>query len=370
MNSIKLLLILFFSFQAMSEVKDPVYDELEGLPLIDSLIRDGRLSQAETELKSINERTDAYHHSVGHLHMARENWAAARDSYRRATPTDRRDLWLARSYERLEAFNECVSAFENSGALWLNSEADSIRKAACEFKAGRIRAAWSTLTQAFDRYRSFSLQRERVSLALECGLSQEALELALGDNLLTSGEWLALAELFHLKKLDQEALILLEWARLRAPFDVDVNLSLAQVYFAKGMKLATVEAFHRASLTQPKYHYHLAEFHRQAGRHVQAQYHNILIPEKNEKFKAQLAQLIDRQHYPLIGAMEPLVLRSDLNRDDEVRYAMAYALSRQGEAGRSLFYLSRIQRPELLEKTAHLKRRILESLPATADKTL
>jgi ribosomal protein L22 len=362
--------MLTLGFPALATIKDPVYDEFEGPALVDSLIRDGKLNQAEAELKSISERTDAYYHSLGHLEMANENWEAARLSYQRASPSPQRELWLARSYDRLSDFANCTRAYENSAKLWLDSDSDAIRKAACEFRTQKVREAWMTLKLAYGRRESFPLHRERVALALECGLSQVALDLALQTKNVSSAQLLDMAELFHAKKFDRESLTLLEWARMRAPFDADVNLSIAQVYFGRGLKRATVEAFERAAITQPKYHYHLAEFHRQAGRRIQAQYHNILTPAKTEKLKTQLAQWIDRRQYPLIAAVEPLILRSDLVRDDEVRYALAYALSRQAESERSLTYLAKIQQPELLEKSLHLKKQILESKLGASDTRL
>jgi tetratricopeptide (TPR) repeat protein len=370
LNSIKLFLMLTLGFSALAEIKDSVYDEFEGLALVDSLIRDGKLNQAEAELRSISERTDAYYHSLGHLEMAKKNWQAARASYQRASPSPQRELWLARSHDRLNDFVSCTRAYENSAKLWLDSDNDAIRKAACEFQTRKLREAWMTLKLAYDRRGSFPVHRERVALALECGLSQAALDLTLQNQNVTSTQLLNIAELFHARKFDREALTLLEWARTRAPFDADVNLSIAQIYFGRGLKRATVEAFERVAITQPRYHYHLAEFHRQAGRRIQAQYHNILTPAKTEKLKTQLAQWIDRRQYPLIAAVEPLILRSDLVSDDEVRYALAYALSRQAESERSLAYLTKIQRPELLEKSLHLKKQILESKLDTSDKRL
>lgn len=366
MKFIWLLILFLFTVGATAAVKDPVYDEFEGLDLVEALIRDGRFELAETELKKARESVRRTR-LLGDLAYARQNFSSALLNYSRLPQTPEHSLLLARTSAQLKKDPECVSHFKDSESLWQGATSDVIFKASCEFRRSLYRAAHSTLTLGYRKHKGFSLQRERVSLLLEMALSQSALQAALerGSDT-TAAQTLALAELFHDKKMDREMLILLEWARTRFPFDVDVNLSLAKAYFGKGQLRVTAEAFERAARVDRKFAYHAAELRRQLGDKQTAAYWLPQIDDEKEKLRARLASYVDNGWYSLIASLDGLVASSPLNQDDEVRYAMGYALFRQGQTTKPLKYLSLIRSPHHIERAALLKKSIIECRASSA----
>jgi hypothetical protein len=200
-----------------------------------------------------------------------------------------------------------------------------------------------------------------VALQLDLNLVNQALKTSLSNNAQRSTtELLALAELFHNKKASLEALTLIELARARSPFDLDTNLSAAQVYFQRGDLRSTANAFARASIRDRSFAYHATEMHRQLRNFQTATYHAQFIPHAKERLKARMAMYVDGGKFPLIASLDSLISRSELKNDDEMRYALSYSLLRQGNFNRPLIHLNRIRGPEFLQKAALLKKAALD----------
>lgn len=360
MRILLLILTLTLILPVGAAVKDPIYDEFSGLDLVEALIRDGKHDLAETELKSITP-SERKTRISGDLAYARQKFDSAIELYNKLSASPQHSLLRARARAHLKSWADCVSQFKSTGLLWLANPSDVILKASCEFQTQRHSAALATLIEGGQKHSDFSLQRERVSLLLELTLSQAALTAALERSATASAsDILGLAELFHAKKLSRETLILLEWGRTRYPFDVDVNLSLAKAYFAKGELRATAEAFERAARVDRKFNYHAAELRRQLGDKQTAAYWLPQIEDDKEKLRSRLAFYVDNSWYALIASMDSLVALSPLNQDDEVRYAMSYSLFRQGQVTKPLKYLSQIRSPQFAERAALLKKELLE----------
>jgi tetratricopeptide (TPR) repeat protein len=272
-------------------------------------------------------------------------------------------LWIARNYFQMKDFDQCVSSYKSIAFNQHALESDFLAKAECEFKKKKYEEAWKTLWIARERYLSFAVERELIALQVAMGMSREALVRSL--NWLSQGEHLAthflnLSEIFQAKASTREALILLELGRVRHPLQVDLNLSLAQVHFQKGLLLAAEEAFSRAALSDGKYYYHTAELNRQTGRFERSLYFNGFIIDEKERLKQKIATYVDANRYSLIASMDSVIQRSELQKDDEIRYALAYSLVRVGIVEKPLYYLSQITKPELIEKTTVLRQALLD----------
>ncbi len=352
---------LWISLQVNGAIIDPVYDELEGLPLIEALIADQKLDLAQLELARFNRPTSAYWRALGNFNMAREKWDLALAHYSQMNPGPERELLMARSHFRLKKYDACRDNYQNSNNLWQSFVGDALQKAGCEQHSSDPRSAWDTLYQAKKIWGSPQVRQEMTALALNFGLSRAGLALVLeGATTATVGEFLNLAELFHHKKMAKEALMILELGRLRFPLDLDLNLTLAKLYFDQNMNLATADAFERATLVNLKYAFQTSELHRQQERKERTKYFSQMISTETEKLKSELAQDIQARRYPKIAAMEPLLLRSTLASDAETNYAMAYALAIQGEQKRSLKFLTRINNSNIYDKSIRLKKMILD----------
>lgn len=362
---------LILSIRAASAfVKDPIYDDLEGYDLISALINDGKLELAWGELKlSKNKSTDParYHLLLGRYHSAKSEWGKAIDNFSKAQKNpktkDNADLQSARAHFQVKKYSTCQSLYEKTSVEPLMLESDWILRAQCEFKNKASSAAWSTLTRARVKFASFAVEREWIELQMALQMKHMALTTSLdwlhGKSVMPS-QFMNLAEIFHAQGNLDEALTILEAGRAQNPMHVDMNLTLSQIYFQKGLLRSSAEGFARAAEKDGKYHYHAAELQRQLGNMELSRYQNIYITDPKEKLKQKIAAFVDAGNFPMIASLENIIQRSELSKDDEIRYALAYSLVREGQIDQPLQYLSQITKPELIEKTTVLRKTLLD----------
>jgi tetratricopeptide (TPR) repeat protein len=356
----KFIIVLIISIQALAAIKDPIYDNYEGLDLVEALIRDGNLKAAEEELNEAPTSNRKWL-VMGHLAFAAKKYPQAINNYLKATEDQSRNLSLARAYGRSQEWKDCRRFYLKAAQTWLSREEDIALKSTCEFRTEKWQETLTTLNSGYQKAPSFVLQREFVGLLLEMGLTRAALDTVFNLRTPSASESLSLAELFHNKKLIDDTLTVLEWTRTRFPFDLDTNLTLAKVYFGKGQLRTTAEAFERAARIDPRYAYHAAEIRRQLGDMQIAQYWITYVPDEKERLKARMALYVDGNRYPLIASMESVLASSPLQTDDEVKYALGYSLARLGGQERPLKYLAQIRSPHLIERSALLRKSILDS---------
>lgn len=372
MRTFLIYLLLFspgLSLAENSPASDPLYDEFEGVELAQALLRDGKPDAAKAVLAKISsgekETKAAQLGKIrGELSLLEGAPAAASTHFRDAlsatganTIRAELELGLARAYHRLDKASDCAAAAERAGALVFRREADLLMKASCERSAGENAAAWKTLREGRMLGRGFGPTLEHVRLLLSMKLMAEAHELIqahLVRGATTSSEALALAEALQEAGAKQEALLVLETARLRFPTDQDILLAIAPQYFAKGWKRATAEAFTLAAVRAPDYAEHAAETLRQAGSRQRSRYWNLYIPGEKERGRQKLALAVEASRWDLVASMDSLVKRTSLESDDEVSYALAFSLLRGGEKVRARSYLEKIRSPGLLGKVSAL----------------
>ncbi len=386
---IKLIFIFgFFLSDAKASVMDPFYDELEGYELVAALLRDQKLDLAESELKSERlkkSNPSRYHILLGQLYYAKGLWKKSISEFNLYPSDVTSKVYLGRNYFEVKDFKKCSQSYQqidkslyagldSSGSVStglipatdqkLMLESDFLKKANCEFKIKSYPDTFLTLSEGQNQFKSFVLYREKIAFKLKLGLIHEALVYALdqlaGNVYATPVQFLDIAELFHQQGHLEESLSVLEMGRSAYPTHMDLNLSLSQMYFQKSLLQASEEGFARASLTDGKYYYHTAELNRQIGRLQKAQYFNSYVQDDQQKLKQKIATYVDSNKFNLISSLKSVIQRSELNKDDEIKYALAYSLVKVGEVELPLKYLDSIRKPELLEKTKTLKNAVLE----------
>jgi hypothetical protein len=205
--------------------------------------------------------------------------------------------------------------------------------------------------------------REKIYFQLKLSLAHEALKGALNylaDQSSSAIQYLDIAEMFHQMSYTDQSVAVLEMGRVKYPTNLDLNLTLSQLYFQKNLLLAAEEGFTRSALTDGKYFYHSAELNRQLGQSERAQYFNGYVKDEKQKLKQKIATYVDSNKYNLISSLKSVIQRSELNQDDEIKYALAYSLIKVGEVEVPLKYLASIRKPELLEKTTTLQNAVLD----------
>lgn len=367
----KLLIVLFLiSFNSFAEVKDPSYDEFEGLDLIEILIRDGKLSLAEAEIAKIKSLDSRSYFLKGRLKISQEKWSEGLTALQSAekSVTDHGLKLSIVSYQavvlaQLEKWDSCAKKFSEVPRGMMLSESQAVTRAQCEKKSNDYDAAWRTLLASQERWGSFTVETEKVLFLLELKLKAEATSSLFSwfaSHPAMPSQYQNMAEIFLSQGESQAALEVIELGRMAYPLDVDINLAFAQFYFQKNNFLVSAEGFGSAALSDPKYFYHAAENYRQLQMFERSQYFNQFIFDPKGKLKQTMALYIDQAQYSKIASMENIIMRSELHKDDELRYALAYSMALNSDVESPLKYLATIQKPELLEKSTLLRKALLD----------
>ncbi len=373
-NEFKLILIVFlFCFDTQGSVKDPFYDEVEGYELVEALIRDQKFDVALSELKSERlkkSNPNRYHILLGQAYYGKGLWDKSILEFKLYPNNIHSKVYLGRNYYALKNYNKCTKSYQKiDKSIYVESnqklmlESDFLKKANCEFKIKFYSDSFATLSDGQIQFKSFGLYREKISFQIELKLLHEALTYALNElanHPSSPVQYLDIAELFHQKDRFDEALFVIEMGRSLYPTHLDLNLTLSQMYFQKNLLHASEEGFSRAALTDGKYFYHTAELNRQIGHLERSQYFNSHVQDDKQKLKQKIATYVDLNKFNLISSLKSVIGRSELNNDDEIKYALAYSLIKVGEVEAPLKYLDSISKPELLEKTAILKNAVLD----------
>lgn len=355
-----------FSKKAQGFVKDPIYDDLEGSMLVRALLKDGKLDLAAEEIKSL-QNPDETSLLKGQLHYLKNQWPQALKEFSQITNKSEffaeSQMGLARSYFQAKDYKNCQKSYLQIATNKYAQETDYIWKSVCEKQIKKYDWAWQTLLSAQKIYASYNVEVEIILLLLDSKMNHEALVTALSwfsAHSSPATHYLNVAEMFQVAKSDQGALAVLEMARAQHSSHMDINLALSQVYFQKGMLNSAEEGFRRAALSDGKYYYHSAELNRQTRHYERSLYLNALVVDEKERLKQKIATYVDANKYSLIASLDSVIQRSELQKDDEVKYALAYSLVRVGNLEKPLKYLSQITKPELIEKTTVLRQTLLE----------
>ncbi|MCO5113956.1 MAG: hypothetical protein M9899_07255 [Bdellovibrionaceae bacterium] len=381
--------VLFLHVSAYGFVKDPAYDEYEGYELVDMLIEDKRHDLALLELQKSTiqaQNPQRYLLLQGKWYFSQNQWESA-IGYFKQLSSQASLKYLGRSYFQMKNYSLCLDAYNKASHnaisglnssradliqddgtqhVWISSWAyeDVLMYSECAYQVQNYEKSFAMLNLAIEATPVFELAKARVELLLKLGLYRQALGASqkwLEENLSTVTECLSLIEQFYKKSLMDETLMLLEMSRVRFPQDLDINLTFSQILFQKRLLLSAEEGFARAALTDRQYFYHAAEINRQIKKYQRAQFLNSFIGEETERLKQRVATYVDMNKYSLLASLEPTISRSDLIKDDEVKYALAYSLISVGQVEEPLGYLVAIEKPELLEKSILLRKTLSES---------
>lgn len=361
-----MIYLFIFLFQSnVFAALDAKYDDFDGFPLVERLVADGKWADAEKEIKGLIS-TDAHLASYwwGVVEFKKGNHKAAEQKLlaaklgKETSQYSLKDIYLGRVQLQLEKYKECAQSYERVADKTAIADEDTLSWSLCYKKTKQFDKAWSIISPAVKTSRNIQILEFANTLLVELKVLYVSLNLSLewlSRHGAVSSDFLSIADFYGKNKFSDGQMKVLEMARLRFPLDVDIQLSMNQLFYEKGMLLAVEEGFSRAAIVDKKYAYHAAEMNRQVGRYERSLYFNSLIPDESEKLRQKLAIYVDKNQFAMIASLESILLRSPLIKDDEVRYALSYSLVKMGEYQRPLQYLAQITQREFLEKAVILR---------------
>lgn len=371
MQSIKIILLgLLLAVGAVAFAAESG-DEVDYLALAALMLRDGNIDRALVALDQVDRSAEEidlvrYYTLRGMAHMRRNELEPARDALLQAVDSGAAEavvfVYLAQVNYQLQDFRATIDALDRSGDALSRVPSAYHMKAQSYWLLEQPVMALATLDQAAQVFpEDPNFLRRKLFYLVDLGLYKEAVTqgrrylqqsagkledyVALGNALRASGE------------LD-EAARLLEEAQLIFPGSPEVKKVLAHVYFEHGQPGAAADLLYKAALLDPRLLAEAAELYRRAGQTHRALAINSRLSDQPEKFRQRLALYLELHNYEQAAAMENPLRRVGLLEDEDLRYAIAYALFKTGDFAAAEQHLAALARPDLFRKAAELRRAI------------
>lgn len=346
-------------------------DKVDFLALAALMLRDGNIDRAIIALDQVDVTAEdidrvRYYTLRGMAHMRRNDLKPARDALLKAIDSGEAGavvfVYLAQVNYRLEDYRATIDALDRAGDALARVPSAYHMKAQSYWLLEEPVMALATLEQGARVFPDDpNFIRRKVFYLVDLGLYKAAVEqgrrylersagkledyVALGNALRASGE------------LD-EAARFLEEAQLIFPGSADVKKVLAHVYIERGELSAAADLLYKSALLDPTLMAEAAELYRRAGQTHRALTINSSLRDQPEKLRQRLALYLELGNYEQAAAMELPLRRVGLLENEDLRYALAYALFKTGDFSAAENHLAALTRPDLFRKAAELRRAI------------
>ena len=344
--------------------------ELDHLALATVMLKDGHIKRAAAALKSVDLKDESvdqvrYFTISGVIAMRLKDFTAALKAFDKVIAlgqgTPAIHITRARCAFALKACDTVEEALSAAGDdAWKDREL-LVMRSECAWTEKNYEVAIDVLARGktlFPEERQFV--RKHIERLMELGLYQTASEV--GEELL-SGEntspddILFLAEALLRAGAAKTAVLTLEGAQLAHPDDNRIKAQAAHAWLAYGRPLTAARQFMKASMVEEKYARDAAEIYREGGFLQRALRSNGQILKQRLKLRQRLSLLLDMERFEAVVALEPRLSRLDLLRDDEeIRYALAYALFRTRQFKRAEIHLKKLTDAKLFTRAAELRK--------------
>jgi len=226
------------------------------------------------------------------------------------------------------------------------------------------REDWPATVRALSTARELGVEAEKVGLYMALAyVNMELYQTALVEARPLLGErpetWSVLAEALRQGGRSDEALLLLEEARLRFPDQSEFVVQLAGAQLETGQPLAAALLLERSSLLEPGLALEAAECFRRSGRLERALLVNLRVADPVERYRQRLGLALEAELFEQVVALVPRLERAGLMVEDQVRFAVAYAQFRVHDLAKAKVLLAKIEDPGVFSQTLALREALI-----------
>jgi tetratricopeptide (TPR) repeat protein len=348
-------------------------DDVDYLALAALMLRDGNIDRAivalgQVDLGSGDVDRVRYYTLRGMAYLRRDEYEPARDAFEQAVAAGEAEtvvhVYLAQVNYQLGDYAAAIASLDRAGNAVERVPSVYHMRAQCYWLLDDPVMALATLEQAAQVFPGdLSFLRRKVFYLVDLGLFKEASVLGREYLEQSSGkaeDYIALGNALRASGDLEEAALLLEQARLLFPGSPEVRKVLAHVYLQRGQLSAAADILYQAALLDPGLLGEAAELYRRAGQTYRALTLNSQLADQPEKLRQRLALYLELENFEQAAALETPLRRVGLIEDQDLRYAIAYALFKTGEFDAAEEHLAALTRPDLFRKAAELRRAIQE----------
>ena len=271
-------------------------------------------------------------------------------------------VYLAQINFRLEDYAAVLEALDRAGAAVERTASVYHMRAQSHWLLDQPVLALATLDQASAIFpQDYSFLRRKIFFLVDLGLYQRAVGLGREYLAATEGaldDYLALGNALRSSGDLEQAAILLEQATLSFPESAEARKVLAHVYIDRGELSAAADLLYVAALLDPTLLPEAAELYRRAGQTHRALWLNGQVTDQATKLRQRLAIYLQLGRFEQVISMQDALKRVGLLDDEDIRYAVAYALFKSGDFAAAETQLASLERPDLFRKAAELRRAI------------
>jgi len=371
LRHIILLGLLLLSLPALAKQEQ---GDVDYLSLAAMLIKDGHYERAEAALvkleladqagEEVIEDRARFYTLKGLVLLKKQDFASAKQALLQAIDEGQTEsvayVYLAQAAYGDQDYQTTLDAIENAGQVIVTMQGLYTIKAQSHWKLNEKNQAWETLLEGLQYFPDeATFLRQQVFFLMELRLYQDAVEV--GNKYLSHAnagveDYLAIGSALRKSKQPDNAIEILERAKILYPSDVRVIIELAHSYLDIDHALAAAELFLLAASVDSQYMSEAAELYRRAGKLDQALSLNAQVREQEKKLKQRLAILLEYEDYELAAAMEKPLFRVGLLDDQDIRYATAYSLFKAGKFDQAAEQLNYVKRPDLFRKSTELRK--------------
>jgi len=345
--------------------------EIDPVALASVLISDKHFERARAVLSEVNIDDPSleidrprYYLLLGLALLELGDDQAARDAFTSSLKAGQKDkvvyVFLAQARFRLKDYAGALLAADKAEAAADKLPGMFLLEADSYWQTGRKPEAFETLSRGLKAFpEDDAMRKRRVLLLVDMGLFQQAV--AEGTAYLSSkdaepDEYAAFSEALIKAKRYDDAVVLLESARLRYPKDKNVVIQLARAYMEGGHLFISARLFEHASRLSPELTLDAAELYRRAGRLPSAVRLNARVADQKAKVRQRLGLLIEQERYEEAASLGPRLTRLGLLTEDAVVYGLAYAYFMTGRFEAAEAKLKKISDAALFGKAIQLRR--------------
>jgi len=271
-------------------------------------------------------------------------------------------IYLSQAYYKAEQYINTVHALDAAGEKGRASASLFTLRAECYWKADQKGAAIDALSRGAKLFsKDATLLKQKFYYFAELKLYQASIAAAkayMKKMPANAQEYISLAQMLQSGGESEEAIKVLEEAKLKFPSSAKVHILLGHYYNQKDMPHVTADLFEKGSYYDANYLKEAAEMYRRNGELAHALYLNSMMMDKEEKTKQKVAIYIGKGEFEKIIGLKDALDRYGLVKNDNMRYALAYAYYMVKDYDSAESHLKKIEDDELFSKATVIRKNI------------
>ncbi len=322
MNKVLLILLVAqVSFSKTYSISiEPFYDELEGRNLIEALIKDQKIPEAQDQILKLSDSDPFKLKAQAQVYLLQKQPELVLKLLKNQNLSDVLKIELARAHFELQKFSVCSDIIETIKAELLSLHPSAFYS--CFFKNKKWDLAFK-LAASCEDLEHLQLQWNWM-MSFQLYSSAKLKLISWTENSQLDDE-LVLKFLSELPKI--ERVLSLEMIKAIRPISVPILAEWSESEFKSDRPISAAGGFQKVSAMNSDYLFAASELLRSLGSFQQARFLSQMNSDVENQLRSKISIAIDQNAYSQISGLSGPFERSKLIEDQDIVYAFVYSLS-------------------------------------------